>query len=183
MSKRRILQGSILLIVALTLACGWIPEPLETSLPPSPTLEIATTPDAPLVQIGYFDSIYLRYDPREWEIVNELQGQQQNNKGEPVASLRQRSLAGCFLHENLGRGAPPAWQVQSTNRVIGSLEYRVEAWTDTTTQKPVLTVYQYPAGEPGYGIRIELVIDQESEQCIQSAEDVLILSSDLISKH
>src|SRR5215213_8855804 len=179
MDKRRILQGSILLIVALTLACGSTPEPFETSVPPSPTLEIAATPDAPLVQIGYFDSIYLRYDPDVWEIVNELQGQQQNIKGEPVAFLRHLSLAGCFLHDNLGRGAPPSWQVQNTNRVIGSLEYRVEAWTDTTTQKPVLTVYQYPAGESGYSIRIELVIDEEPEQCTQSAENVLILSSDL----
>ena len=53
---------------------------------------------------------------------------------------------------------------------------------DTAMQKPVLIVYQYPVGESGIGTRIELVIDQEPEQCIKSAEHVLILSSDLISR-
>jgi hypothetical protein len=197
MYQRKILQTSIVLILVLTLACGLIPDPLETSVPPSPTPlrqlvetlhpetptpKTATTQDTPLVQIGYFNSIYLRYDPDEWEIFNEFQGQQLNNTSDPMESLRYRAIPGCFLHDNLGKGAPPSWELQDTKRIIGSLEYRVETWTDTATQKPVLIVYQYPVGEPGYGTRIELVIDQEPEQCIKSAEDTLILSSDIISK-
>jgi hypothetical protein len=170
----RISQTSIVLILVLTLACGWISGPLETLAPPSPT-------DVPLVQIGYFNSIYLRYDPDEWETINEFQGQQLNNKGELIGSLRHRAIPGCFLHDNLGRGAPPTWELQETERTIGGLEYLVATWTDTVTQKPVLIVYQYPVGESGYGTRIELTIEQGVEQCIKSAEDALTLSSDLIA--
>lgn len=182
MYRRRVIEASIVLILVLTLACGWFAKPLETSVPLSPTPEISATQEFPLVQIGYFNSIYLRYDPDEWETLNELQGEQQNSKGEPVEALRHLRIAGCFLHDNLGRGAPPSWELQTTKRVIGSLEYRVESWTDTSTQRPVLAVYQYPVNESGYGTRIELIIDQGAEECIKSAEDVLILSEDLISR-
>ena len=197
MYQRRIFQASIVLMLVLTLACGLIPESPETSVPASPisspqivhtlpletsTPEIAITQDAELAQIGYFKSVYLRYDPDDWESFSDSQGQQLNSEGKPMEALRQRSIPGCFLHDNLGRGAPPSWELQNTNRVIGSLEYRVEAWRDTATQKPVLIVYQYPVGQSGTSTRIELMIDQEPEQCIKSAEHVLILSSDLISK-
>jgi len=197
MYQRRIFQASIVPMLVLTLACGLIPESPETSVPASPisspqivdtlpletsTPEIAITQDAPLAQIGYFNSVYLRYDPNEWESFSGFQDQQTNEKGEAIEALRHRSIPGCFLHDNLGKGAPPSWELQNTNRVIGSLEYRVEAWRDTATQKPVLIVYQYPVGESGISTRIELVIDQEPEQCIKSAEHVLILSSDLILK-
>jgi hypothetical protein len=160
-----------------------IPSALETSVPPSPTSEIAGTQEAPLVQIGHFDSIYLRYDPEVWAAFNEYQGPQQrlNYKGEPVEALRHRTIPGCFLHHNLGRGSPPSWELQATERMIDSLEYWVEVWSDTQTQTPALIVYQYPVGQPGTGKRIELVIDQEPEGCIKSAEDVLILSGDLMA--
>jgi hypothetical protein len=181
MPQLRILPVSIVLILVWTLACGLIRGPFETSIPPVPASETTIAPDALLVQIGHFNSLNLRYDANEWEAFNEFQDQRQNSKGEPVNSLRHRSIPGCILHDNLGRGAPPSWELQDTNRAIGSLEYRVEAWTDTETQKPVLTVYQYPAAEPGTGTRIELVIDQDPEKCIQSAEEVLSLSSDLIA--
>lgn len=170
MYRWKIVQASILLI--LTLACGWIHTPLET----------VGTQDSALVQIGYFHSIYLRYDTSVWEKVNRSPDQLQNDKGEPVEALQHREIAGCVLHDNLGRGAPPSWERLISKRVIGSLEYQVEFWTDTETQEPVLVVYQYPVGESGNDTRIELVVDQEPEDCIKSAEDILALSSDLISE-
>ena len=170
MVKRRIMQALIMLV--LPLACRWI----------LGTLETPGTPEAQLVQIGYFNSIYLRYDADEWEKRIEFPDQPQNSKGEPVEALQHRSIAGCILRDNLGRGTPPSWERQVTNRMIGSLDYHVEAWTDTAAQTPVLRVYQYPSGEPGVGTRIELVIDQRPEECIQSAEAVLAASSDLISQ-
>jgi hypothetical protein len=170
MVKRRIVQALIVLV--LLLACRWIPGTLETP----------GTQEAHLVQIGYFHSVYLRYNTDEWEKRNEFPDQPQNNKGEPVEALQHRDIAGCILHDNLGRGTPPSWERQVSNRVIGSLEYHVEAWTDTAAQTPVLRVYQYPAGEPGVGTRIELAIDQRPDECIQSAEAVLVASSDLISQ-
>src|SRR5687767_13226075 len=130
MYKRRIFQASIVLILFLTLACGLIPESLQTSVPPSltplpqladtlppetPTPEVAITQDAPFVQIGYFKSVYLRYDPDEWESFSESQGQQLNSEGKPIEALRHRAIPGCFLHDNLGRGAPPSWERQYIN--------------------------------------------------------------------
>ena len=186
-----------MLVLVLTLGCGVLATPPDTpasplpsptpqspvTLPPeTPTLEVAATQDAPLVQIGFYDSIYLRYDPEAWEPIDETPEQQLNQKGEPVQRLQHRTIPGCFLHENLGRGVPLTWERQVTNRIIGSLEFRVEAWTDTEAQKPVLTVYQYPTGESGLGKRIELVIDRQPEECIQSGEEVLSLSADLISR-
>lgn len=183
------------MVLVLMLACEFVAIPLETPVPPSPTpqsvvtlppetptLEIAATQEAPVVQIGFFESLYLRYDPGEWEARDETQGQQTNQKGEPVQSLHHRAIPGCILHDNLGRGVPPTWKRQDTERMIGSLEFRVEAWTDTEVQRPVLTVYQYPPGESGLGKRIELVIGEQPEECIQSAEQVLSLSADLISE-
>jgi hypothetical protein len=167
MDKRRIVHALIVLV--LTLACGWIRGAPGTQA-------------AALVQIGYFNSVYLRYDPDEWEKRNEFPDQPQNSKGEPVEALQHRDIPGCILHDNLGRGVPPSWELQVTSQVVGSLEYHVEAWTDTEAQEPVLRVYQYPAGEPGDGTRIELVIDRQHEECIRSAEAVLAASSGLISE-
>ena len=196
MDKRKILKTSVVLVLAPTLACGPVPQATATpgSYSPLPstqavdlvpsetsTPEITATQEDPIAQIGFFNSIYLRYDPGKWEAFDDFQGQQ-NSQGESIESLRHRDIPGCFLHDNLGRGAPPSWELQASNRVIGSLEYRAELWVDTTTEKPVLVVYQYPAGDSAYGTRIELVVDQEPERCISSAEDVLILSADLISE-
>lgn len=65
--------------------------------------------------------------------------------------------------------------------MFGGLDYQVEAWTDAAQQSPVLTVYQYHAGESGTGKRIELVIDQNPEGCNRSAKEVLALSADLVA--
>lgn len=70
---QRIRRASIILILGMTLACGSIPSGLETSVTPLPASEIAGTQEAPLVQIGHFDSLYLRYDPEVWEAFHEYQ--------------------------------------------------------------------------------------------------------------
>jgi len=143
-----------------------------TELPPS---------DYEIVQIGNFDPIHLRYDPIPWEAFNEHPDQLlTNNDGEPVEALRHYVIPGCIIHDNLGFGAPTTWQRQDTNLMIGNLEFRVESWTDTKTGKPVLIVYQYPVGKSGYGVRIELRINEEPDLCIELAEEVLILSEELI---
>jgi hypothetical protein len=197
MLPHRIAQAAGVLLLVFTLACALSAAPPDTPLPPSPspvpqqiitlppdmpTLEIAATQEAPLIQIGFFDSIYLRYDPEVWEPVNETPDEQLNQKGEPVHRLNHRTIPGCFLHENLGRDVPPSWELQVTNRLIGSLEFRVEAWTDIEAQSPVLIVYQYPPGESAIGKRIELIIEEQADVCIQSAEEVLRLSADVIAE-
>ena len=143
-----------------------------TGLPPS---------DYEIVQIGIFDPIHLRYDPSLWEAFNEQPDQLITNKdGEPVEALRHRAIAGCSIRGNLGMGAPTTWRREDTNSMIGNLQFRVESWTDKKTENPVLIVYQYPIGKSGYGVRIELRIDEEPELCIELAEEILILSEDLI---
>ena len=191
---RRILLACMVLI--FTLACATVFAPTETAIPPvstpSPTPvlppptvtvvpEIVPTQDAPLVQIGYFDSVYLRYDPQDWEVFQPAPEPQLNPAGETIEALRHRTVPGCLLHDNLGHGVPPTWEYEKEEREIGGLTYRVDPWTDTTTNSPVLIVYQYPVGDEAAGKRIELVIEQDPEVCIQSAEEVLILSADLIS--
>lgn len=186
----RIVQAAGVLLLFLTVACEATATPPDTPVPalPSPTLppeaptpETPGTQEPPLVQIGFFDSLYLRYDPGVWEPETETPDAQLNERGEPIHWLRHRMVPGCFLHDNLGRGAPPSWELVVTERTIGGLEFRVEAWTDTEIQQPVLTVYQYPPGEAATGKRIELVIGQEPEACIESAEEVLHLSADVIA--
>lgn len=189
MGPRRVMLALSLLVLVLAMACGSTTPPPDTPAPPAiatlppqtPATEVSQTAEAPLVQIGYFSSIYVRYDPQVWEVFDETPDGQSNQKGEPIQRLQHRTIPGCLLHENLGRGVPPSWELQVTDRVIGSLEYRVEEWTDTAVRKQVLIVYQYPPGESVIGKRIELVIDEQPEACIRSAEDVLALSADLIS--
>lgn len=149
---------------------------------PSPTHTPVSSPsEYEIVQIGWFESIYLRYDPEEWESFNEYQEEQLiNAAGDPIESLRHWAIPGCIIHGNLGYGPPITWQRQDTNLMIGDLEYRVESWTDSNTRQHVLIVYQYPYGKSGYGIRIELMINQEPQQCIANAQEVLVHSEDLI---
>ncbi|HEX5808488.1 MAG TPA: hypothetical protein VFY25_07460 [Anaerolineales bacterium] len=197
MSRQRIYSAWIGPILALTLACGVTATPVKTpvspSITPAPpvthtpppatrTLESAPTPEASLVQIGYFNSVYLRYDLDAWHAISEAPSPVLNQNGEPIEALQHATIPGCILHDNLGKGAPLSWERQDTNRTIGGLEYRVESWTETSVQKKVLVVYQYPADQPGNGTRIELVIDLEPESCIQSAEEVLAFSADLIPR-
>ena len=151
-------------------------------LVPLPRLaEIEPAIDDETVQIGFSESIYLRYDPDEWEAINELGGQiQYNYNSEAIYALQNFAIQGCILHGNLGFGPPTTWQRQDSSLMIGNLEYRVETWTEAASQMPVLVVYQYPAGRSGSGLRIELKIMQEPEQCIRGAIKVLGLSEDLI---
>jgi hypothetical protein len=137
-----------------------------------------------VVQIGSFASVYLRYDPAKWEPYNEFGGQVQfNNQNEAVYALQHIMIPDCIVHDNLGFGPPSTWQRQDNNLRIGNLEYRVEAWTDKTTQNTVLVVFQYPAGGSGNGKRIELKIERDAEGCIADAVEVLALSEDLITSN
>jgi hypothetical protein len=158
---------------------------LPPQFSPTPEFEEKSTRLTPsnyeIAQIGFFDSIQLRYDPNVWETFDQQQDQLiTNNDGEVVKALRHHAIAGCIIRGNLGMGTPTTWQREDTNSMIGNLEFRVEAWTDNKTEKPVLIVYQYPIGKSGYSVRIELRIDEEPELCIELAEEVLILSEDLI---
>ena len=151
-------------------------------LVPLPRLaEIEPSIDDETVQIGFDDSIYLRFDPGDWEAINEFGAQTQYNyNDEAIYALQNLSFQGCVLHGNLGFGPPTTWQRQDGSLMIGNLEYRVETWTEMASQMPVLVVYQYPAGRSGTGLRIELKIEQEPEECIRDAIKVLALSEELI---
>jgi hypothetical protein len=151
-------------------------------LVPLPRLsEITPSIDDETVQIGFFDSIYLRFDPDEWEAINEFGEQIEfNNNNEAIYALQNMKIAGCLMRGNLGFGPSSAWERQDSNLMIGNLEYRVETWIEVATQKPILVVYQYPAGRSGFGTRIELKIEREAEECMREATKVLGLSEDLI---
>ena len=149
--------------------------PVATVLPP-PSSTKALTKEQPIAQIGAFRSIYLHYDPAEWETFDEFHTT--NPSGERTESLRHKFIAGCILHENFGRGAPQSWRREDTNRQIGDLVFRVEMWTDMTTHKTPLVVYSYQVNE--MNIRIELVVSEKPKLCIENAESIIAQSSYLI---
>ncbi|MCK4827637.1 hypothetical protein KA005_68550, partial [bacterium] len=139
------------------------------------------TSDFEITQIGIFDSIYLRYETDKWEPFNEFNST--NPAGESTYSLRSREIPGCIIHANMGMGSPLSWQREDELKLIGTIEFWTETWTDTNTNLKTLIVYQYPIDASGWGKRIELRIHEnpETEQCEARAKEVLILSEDLIS--
>ena len=150
--------------------------PVENELPSPPPTGNPTN-ELPVAQIGAFRSVYLRYDPVEWETFDEFHTT--NPSGKRTESLRHKFIDGCVIHENFGRGAPQNWRRADTNRQIGDLVFRVEMWTDTTTHKTPLVVYQYPADE--MLVRVELVVKDKPKLCIENAESIIAQSSDLIA--
>lgn len=155
------------------------PDLIATSAP-IPSFTDAPSQENPVVQIGAFNSLFLRYDPAEWEEFNEyIKNPIINEAGELAESLRHKAIAGCILHDNIGRGTPSNWRGKVSNRQIGNLVYVVGEWINVKTRKFVLVVYQYPEDE--MRARIELVIDAKHKLCIEEAEKVLVNSEDLIT--
>jgi len=142
-----------------------------TLLQPTPTLQV----EYERAQIAFLFNLYLTYDPAVWEAMESAPGTQ-NRQGESIMLLRHRAYD-CTLEENLGMGAPDTWEREVSQKQIGALLYQVETWRDTTSGAIVLTVYQYPAGEPREDSkRIELITNDRAEQCLNDAEAVLALS-------
>lgn len=127
------------------------------------------------VNVGYYEPIYLTYDPDKWQ---PIQVQYEYGININIYELIHKDYAGCKLLENHGRGAPDYWiKNVDPNRLIGNLTFRVESWTDARTSAPVLIVYQFPPGEvTSEKVRIELSIGENASSCIQDAEEILVLS-------
>jgi hypothetical protein len=137
--------------------------------------------DYAVVQIGYDETIYLRYEPGQWQSFNPYDDQIQLNIDKlAVNALEHWEIPGCILRGNLGFGPSDAWQRQDSTLTIGKLEVQVETWIEVATTKPVWVIYQYPAGQLGEAKRIELKIEGLPELCIEEAIQVLAFSEDLI---
>lgn len=129
-----------------------------------------------IVQIGYPFSIYLRFDPSKWDVI-EMDSFYQTEAGESVSSLQHKEFPECNIQNNWGRTLSPDYEKNITEKVIGNLDYQLETWSDPTG-KPYLTVYQYSPTD--WIVRIELLIGSEPDICIQEAEEVLAFSTDLL---
>ena len=125
-------------------------------------------------QIGYSRVTYLTYDPSVWQVEFKV-GAGSAMSGQDVYDLIHIQF-GCILHDNLGHGVPETWTSTQYLQQLGTIEYQVEKWVDTTTGEAVLVVYHYPPGNWENYSRIELVIDGNPDACISAAETVLGLS-------
>jgi hypothetical protein len=121
-----------------------------------------------------FKSEYLTYDPSVWQVEFKV-GAGSAMSGQDVYDLIHIQF-GCILHDNLGHGVPETWTSTQYLQQLGTIEYQVEKWVDTTTGEAVLVVYHYPPGNWENYRRIELVIDGNPDACISAAETVLGLS-------
>ena len=133
-----------------------------------------------LVQVGFGSTFYLRYSPQVWEKFPDAWVPASNMEGIPLESIRLSGRSGCILRGNVGRGVPVYYQLSVSSRRIGSLDFRLESWSDPSRGgMPVLTIYQYP--NDGYtDTRVELWYDDQPGSCEQAAERVLERSADLL---
>lgn len=162
--------------IALFSYQGRCDELIKTQEPPISTEEPDSEFDFPIVNIGFPNSIYVRYDPSVWDAI-EMDPVYQTEAGEPVSSLQHKDFPYCNIHNNWGHGMSPDYEFSINNKIIGDLDYQLETWSDPPG-KPILTVYQHSPTE--WIVRIELSIGSEPDVCIQDAEEVLAISSDLL---
>ncbi|MFC1923611.1 hypothetical protein ACFLY4_10030 [Chloroflexota bacterium] len=161
---------------------GFIPISKTSDIPSQKLVEVNLSlereieVDFPIVNIGFPKSIYVRYDPSIWDVI-EMDPVYQTEEGEPVSSLQHKDFPECSIHNNWGRTLSPDYKKNVIEKVIGNLDYQLETWSDPTG-KPYLTVYQHSPID--WIVRIELLIGSEPDVCIQDAEDVLAISSDLL---
>lgn len=151
----------------------WTPtsrQPIEQTALPVETPVIQ--PVHARAQLGTYKSTWLTYDPAVWDVEPWLEVL--NPSGEPIQQLIHRSLPACFLHDNLGHGAPETWSFEIFTHQIAQAVFQVEQWTDTASGNAVLVVYQYPAGEQTtLTRRIELEPGAAALECISAAEVVI----------
>jgi hypothetical protein len=181
-----------LLLIVVTLSCNLFNRPVVTEGPPfevwtptgqlpveTPTMTVEATLDQPVyarAQVGTYLSIWVTYDPGVWNAAPSIYtGVNQSN--ETVQQLVHNSIAGCTLHDNLGHGVPESWSWAGFTREIGQVVFKIDQWTDVNTNKPVLVIYQYPAGEPTNTTRrIELETGALPFDCIAAGDGVIALS-------
>jgi hypothetical protein len=154
----------------------WTPtsqQPVEATISVvEPTLDQTVYARA---QIGTYQSVWVTFDPAVWNAVQWIDGVNQSN--EHVEQLVHKTLTECSLHDNLGHGAPETWSFGKYTREIGQVIFQIEQWTDTTTNNPVLVIYQYPADEyTSTTKRIELETGSGPYDCINAADEVIGLS-------
>ena len=126
-------------------------------------------------QIGTYLSIWVTYDPTVWNAVQWVDGVNQSN--EPIQALVHKTAPDCSLHDNLGHGVPTTWSFATYTRDIGGVVFQIDQWTETTTNNPVLVIYQYPAGEQtNTSKRLELEPGSTPYDCISAADVVIGLS-------
>jgi hypothetical protein len=187
----------ILVIFVVTLSCTLLQRPVVTEgpsfevwtptsqLPVEPTV-MAGEPTAKVVeptvqpvyaraQIGTYLTIWVTYDPAIWNAAQWVEGTNQAN--EPIQALFHKTAAGCSLHDNLGHGVPPSWSWATYTRDIGGVIFQIDQWTETTTNNPVLVIYQYPSGDQtNTSKRLELEPGTAPYDCINAADGVIGLS-------
>ncbi|MGB8252214.1 MAG: hypothetical protein WCF08_03300 [Anaerolineaceae bacterium] len=156
------------------------PEPPSAQPPAEVTQNVVeATVNQPVyarAQIGSYLSIWVTYNPADWDAVIWITGS--NQAGEQIQQLIHKSFDGCSMHDNLGHGAPETWSFGNYTKDLGQVVYQIDQWTDTTNSNPVLVVYQYPAGDQTNSTkRIELEPGSMPYDCINAADVVIGLSA------
>jgi hypothetical protein len=195
--KKIRLIATFIVIFVVSLSCTLLQRPVVTEgpgfevwtptsqLPVEPTVK-AVEPTAKVVeptiqpvyaraQIGTYRSIWVTYDPAVWNAAKWVDGANQSN--EEIQALFHKTAPGCSLHDNLGHGVPTTWTWATYTRDIGGVIFQIDQWTETTTNNPVLVIYQYPSGQPtDTSKRLELEPGSAPYDCINAADAVIGLS-------
>jgi len=191
------LMAIVLIIFVVTLSCNFFRRPVVTEGPPfevwtptsqfpvepivntvEPTVQVVEPTAQPVyarAQIGSYRSSWVTYDPAFWNAAKWVDGTNQVN--EEIQALFHKTAPNCSLHDNLGHGVPTSWTWATFTRDIGGAIFQIDQWTETTTNNPVLVIYQYPAGQQtDTSKRLELETGSAPYDCINAADVVIGLS-------
>lgn len=137
----------------------------------------------PQVQLINSGTLYLTYNPAVWETGNT----HTRPDGVVVEDLLLKQNPNCILEDNLGFGPPSTWGYKEYQKEIGNLLFSVENYYLLSTGYPQLVIYQYHASSILHTneIRIQVAMaklpEEYSAKCIESVEEVLLLSGDAIA--
>lgn len=185
------LIAAVLVIIVVSLSCTLLQRPVVTEGPGfevwTPTSQLPVEPTAKVVeatveqpvyaraQIGTYRSIWVTYDPAVWNAAKWVDGTNQSN--EEIQALFHKTAPGCSLHDNLGHGVPTTWTWATYTRDISGVIFQIDQWTETSTNNPVLVIYQYPSGQQtDTAKRLELEPGSAPYDCINAADAVIGLS-------
>ena len=114
------------------------------------------------------------YPPSDWMLTYDVN--LWNPTGEPghPYQLELKSVPNnCIIFQNEGMGVPETWKRIISQEKIGSYDFRVEQWTDTSSGNIILTVFFYQD-------RMEIAVISRSDPatCLDAARVVLKYSAE-----
>ena len=133
----------------------------------------------PVLQEIIIGSWPIRYNPNDWQVVEQSQGKSTEN------ILENRNVTGCVLEPiGLGHGVPMHWQKDEFLQNFGGEVVNVTKWTDPKINKPALMIYDYtPYNGNDMSNRLSFLLYHETlkvgldiEACIREIENVITQS-------